>query len=245
MNIREAHYEFKQTVNALNSTSRADFLPNQIDSYLYKGLLKFIKHSTQFFEATQLWQDKLGTLLVSSPEKQPVLTPVALTQGLYEVNLGNLDFPYHRLAKIQVDMGGGNCNHRQVDAMYHPKNNSYTAFTEPSLTWKRVPYFLGNSTGTGANHNIGISIFFDTAQKFTISNVYVSYVRSPQVPFIGGYNHINGIYTTTTTPIDLDINSDYQDEVIRLAAQLALKDTGNPNVQLEEREVQKDQQKIN
>ena len=40
MNIAEAHYEFKQTVNALDTTSRADFLPNQIDSYLFKGLLK-------------------------------------------------------------------------------------------------------------------------------------------------------------------------------------------------------------
>lgn len=237
--MSEFHYQFKLLVNAGDTSGRPDFLPNMIDDYADRAQMKFIKDLTPLTEYNQTVQDKLGTLIISSPEKQPAVSLTSLGNGYYELPFSALTpYRYHRLLKVKVDGSSTNCALSQVTAHYHQKDDDYTAFTEPSATWKRIPYFIGASQSS-----TGMALFFDTKSRFTLSRAYVSYIRQPEKPYLGNYTKIDG--TSSTQEQQLEIHEDYHDEIVRIAAQLALADTSNPQVQITSQLVSQDKTTIN
>jgi hypothetical protein len=73
------------------------------------------------------------------------------------------------------------------------------------------------------------SLYIDTRDRdkipqFTISKVYVSYIKYPNRVFSGGYDHVDGLSTSLTEPIHCDIDEIFHDDIVRIAVRLSEKD---------------------
>lgn len=97
MKVAEMHYEFNVLSQTSDSLKNASFEPYEIDNYLNKAIIEFIKDNYSFnysirkgFETDQVRISKLSSLLVKSPELQGAIAPVDLGNGLYELNLDSL-----------------------------------------------------------------------------------------------------------------------------------------------------------
>lgn len=240
MLIDEMHFRFNKGLDRVASQDRPDFYPNEIDDYLNRAILEFIKdrygfnQKKQGFETSQERISNLMNLHIKSPGPQPALTPTEISSGIYELQLSQLAYRYFVLTYARVVIEKNNCTH-SIDATNWHIDDSKNMYNEPSYDWKRVHANFGKSTNT-ATQNIDIpSIYFDCndkneVKKFNIKEVYVSYVKTPDRVCLGTYKHIDDQSPSAISAIvHCDLDDSFHDEIVNIAIQMAQADIQDSN----------------
>ena len=227
--IKELHTEFKLEWNKSDSNHKRDFPAAFIDIFFNKAQFAYVemfyagnsgKPQRFGFETTQQRTDMLSDLVVSFP-KQPILTPVEVAPGIFEVKFSDLKYPYCHLVRAYADTsacGIVNITPKQHDDFNRILNDD---LTKPSRAWKRAPSRIAASTDDS-----GSSLYIHTNQEFDISEVKLEYIKKPRDVFFGGYDslaYINGDLTApnkSSDPIDSEICK-YKDILVKLAVEEA------------------------
>ena len=236
MLIDEMHYRFDLTLDRVASQDRPDFYANEKDDYLNRAILKFVKdrygadNEKKFgFETNQERISNLMTLHIKSPELQPGINPLALTNGLYEVRLSSLLYRYLFLTSAKVLIKKGECT-KTIDYTSWQIDDRKTVFSDASFEWSRVLANFGKSTLSTTTNKELPSLYFDTRNKkgvpqFTIETVYLNYIKYPNRVCLGTYKHIDDTSPSATTPVThCDIDDGFHDEIVNIAVELAYKD---------------------
>ncbi len=250
ISIKQLHYEYKQELDKVDTSSRPDMLIHQVDIYLNKGIHNWFvdqydtKKDGRGFELSEKQIQKLGSFHVLSPQIQPGIIPIEISTGIYEVRLGDLEHELAFITKVVVDIAKDGCETENRRATFYQTNNTPNFYKKSSWRWRSVYYSVGKSTSTGTNYsNIDKSIFIDTNGEFTISQVYISYLKWPKQVYFGSYSHINGqaAYQSPNPPIDSDVDYFYKDDIIHYAVEQTRIDIGDPEWQLSRNKIELDQ----
>lgn len=233
MTIAQLHHEFKLEANKIDSNDRPDLLPAEIDAYLNKAIWLFVKSRygsetpKRGFETDQLRISNLASLHVKSPELQPVITPSSLNNGIYEVKLTTptLSYNYLALTRARVNIAKSGCTStNDLIKVIETDDRANLRFIKPSYTWKRINARFGKSSD-GSNNQ---SLYLDTGSDFTISNVYIDYLKYPNTVYLGSYDRSLIGLTTSNTPVQCDIDSAFHPEIVSLAVQELNRDLRDP-----------------
>lgn len=226
MTITESHYQFKLNMDRVDSMSNPDFTAPEIDWLLNEAQRIFVEQrlnpnsnpKRKGFEASQKRIDDLSTLVVKFP-LQPYITPT-LTDGIYEVPLDSLDFPYLHLLSAYVELEVADNCLKEVRLKFMQHDDYREAlkdpFNSPSLEF--VPYNFGRSS-------TGTSSIYMYPGIYSINKVYLEYLKQPRKVSLGTYTYIDG---TTKTPTSFELPEHTHSEIIDLACQIASLNVESP-----------------
>jgi len=237
MLIDEMHFEFELRIDRVASQDRPDFYDNEIDAYINRAIKKFVKarYGTDNpkktgFETNQERISNLMSLHVKYPV-QPALVPMNSGNGIYEVRLKDLAFPYLFLTSARTTIKKDECI-ETIDYKSWQVDDRKNTFNEPNFEWRRVHATFGKSTlTTNVNQDL-FSIYFDTTnfkgeQQFNVTAVHLSYIKIPDRVCLGTYIHIDDKITQApsfSSIVHCDIHSDFHDEILEYAVMYAAKD---------------------
>lgn len=225
--IRELHYQFKLNIDRVDSLSNPDFNVAEIDWLLNEAQLIFIKQrmnptsnpKQKGFEQSQKRIDDLGNLVIKFPA-QTGLTPQNPSNGVYEVPLQNLLFPYMYLlsAWVEAEITPG-CI-KNIPLKFTQHDDYRYALEDPfnSAGEEFIPYNIGRSS---ASNNEALYIY----SNYPISKVYVEYIKYPQRVSMGTYPYIDGVTYAEQT---LETSPQTHPEIVDIACFLAGSNTQNP-----------------
>jgi len=159
MLITEMHVEFDIALDRISSLDRPDFKPHERDIYLNKAIMLYLKDNyyvdaaaKKGFETNQKVITALGNLHVKSPELQPGIAPVLLSNGRYELklsslgnNIGGRYFRYLYATKIVVEIIKDGCS-QLCEIRLNQIDDLKLKYTEPSWQWCRVLANFGKSS---------------------------------------------------------------------------------------------------
>lgn len=237
MLIDEIHYEFDLRFDRVASQDRPDFYDNEKDSYINRAIKKFTKdrygtdNPKKFgFETNQERISNLMSLHIKYPV-QPALTPINQGNGIYELRLSDLEYPYLFLTSARITITKDGCS-KTIDHKNWQIDDRKNTFNEPNFEWGRVHANFGRSTVSSPNNDQLYSIYFDTTnyagvQQFTITSIQLSYIKIPDRVCRGTYIHIDDKVTTPpafSAVVECDLPSDFHDEIVNIAVYLAYKD---------------------
>lgn len=209
MRIDQMHYNFKMELDRVASNDRPDLMPWEIDEYLNKAILKFVKLRYNYndsiksgFETNQERIEELSSLHIKSPELQPAIIPTYLGNGRYEFRLNDLGnningqyFRYLFLTKAIITVQKNNCT-KKLDLIAWQIDDKKTAFNASSWNWNRVLGNFGKSlfpTPPTSNATIGDTMDY-TANLITGSGTTERYnndmLKSLYVDATNKYNEI-------------------------------------------------------
>lgn len=227
--IDQSHIEFKLEYNKINSNHKRDFPAAYIDIFINKAQFSFVERfysgnsgkAERFgFETTQQRTDMLSDLVISFP-KQPVLNPVEVSPGIFEVKFSDLKYPYCHLIRAYADTSS--CGVINVTPKQHDDFNIILNdfMQRPKKLWKRAPSRIASSTDDS-----GSSLYIHTNEDFNISEVKLEYIKKPRDVFFGGYDSLAFINGDVNAPNKSSerINSEivkYHDILIKMAVQEA------------------------
>jgi hypothetical protein len=81
----------------------------------------------------------------------------------------------------------------------------------------------------------------DGNSEFEIESVEISYVKYPNKPYSGGYQHIDGRNIDINKQVHCDISDIFAQEIVRYAVNLAANDVTNvANIQIRGTQIQND-----
>lgn len=263
MTTQEVHYEFGLQVNKNDTYNYIGFEPYEIDNYVNRAILQFVKlnynpniNSKNGFDRSEYSSSKLNTLLIKSPELQPLLTPNLISEGLYELptfdlgkNINGQNFQYLYFVKGFVRAQKQGCGVKKFDFSIMPYNTDIQSFNKSSWNWNRLLCYQGKSStvfpNIGNNTDINntrvsdlmegnrlgndklTSLYFDTNGEYEIESVGITYLKYPNRVFIGGYTPLDLNVDDITKPIHPDLPEIYMSEIIAQAALTAVLDTSN------------------
>lgn len=226
MTILEQHYDFKLKSDQVDSLSKRNFLPAEIDWLLNESEHRLITQrmgigNPKFtgFENTQKRIDDLKNIHVRFPV-QPALTPT-LSSGIYEINLADLTYPYMYMTRVVGTYTSDGCT--TVDIPFKPVQTDdltdilIDPFNKPHKY--KVPFTYGQSTSGTTG-----SIFIHPAGG-VVSDVKVEYIRKPTRVNLGGYLDILGVLTTTQ---DSELSEHLHTEIVNMAVALATRIMNDP-----------------
>ena len=235
MLITEMHAEFKLRGDAVDSQVFPDFTPREIDSFLNSSLNLVVKHTYKIdltgsgFENDEDKIEKLSTLHLISPERQPELTPANVGNGVYELDTSTLSSELWWITKVEAKITKEQTS-KYVRCRPKKADQLEDAFSRPSFFWKRCPVVIAKSS-TGNSK----SIYFYTDEDFSVDKARVSYIKKPNRLWFGTYNHIDGASVVGDTPISCDIPDIVHDEIVNWAVLEAFRSIGHPNMPLIEK----------
>lgn len=215
-------------MDRVDTLSSVDFSTAEIDWLLNEAQLIYIKQRLSpasnvkktGFENTQKRIEDLSKLVVKCPVLQTPVTP-ALIDGVYELDLSTLQYPYLYMVALVCDVEvSENCTKRvplkEID--HNDYRDSFRdPFNSPSLEF--IPYNYGTSS-TG--DNVSLYMYPFTAP---ITLVYPEYIRYPARPSYGNYVYIDGI---TYPELSLETAAQTHPEIVDLACQIASLNIENP-----------------
>lgn len=229
MDIALAHYNFKLKLNEMDSSTKLEFSPAEIDEYLNSALMYWVKQRDsgnnvlkQGAEMTQRRIDNLSPLLVDNE----LVAVLSSADNVYKFDLGALTQNYFRFMRASITID--ECPDRipvtdvaRHGDLHHILSDNYR---KPSIIWKRAVASFGRGTADAERH---ISIHSNGA--YTVTGLYLDYYKLPVTVTIGGYNDINGAAKVKT---QFDIPSEYVEEVVLLAVKIAAGHIQDPSTQL-------------
>jgi hypothetical protein len=236
MLIDEMHFRFNLGLDRVASQDRPDMYPNEIDNYLNRAILEFVKDRYGFasqklggFETSQERISNLMTLHVKSPSVQPAIVPVTNVDGIYEIRLNSLLHRYLFLTSAKVKISKGDCN-KSIDFKNWQIDDMKNTFNEPNFDWGRVHVNFGLSSAASTSNADLPSMYFDTTnyageQQFNVDEVHINYIKTPARVCLGTYKHIDDTTPNPTTAVtSCDIDDSFHDEIVNIAVQMAFKD---------------------
>ena len=234
MNINQMHHEFELEANKIASLANMNFIPVEKDAYINKGIWFFLKdrygidlNTGKGFETNQDRISQLSNLHIKSPELQTPLNPTLISNGIYKVELKDLDFEYLFLTKATADIKKATCFKYNVRIKLKQTDDTNTIFSNPDFKWNIVNAQFGKTNSGTTINNEKSALYVYTEPGTTVENVYIDYIKYPNRVFFGGYNHIDGQSTSTDPKINCDIDSAFHDEIIRIAVDFAREDVGD------------------
>jgi len=244
MNVREMHYDFKQKLNKADSQQRRNLLPMEIDKYLNEAQLSFIKTvanpKQQFaLEAVQRSIDDISSIIMHS-SVSAVQDHNAPNRYICDLNGLVPRFLYYISAEVLIKNNACCENGRmaRVFIMKHTDLFHRNDFYSSSWMWSEVAgVFEGD-------RNL---ILFDDGgygneATFTIEDVYVDYIKVPNLIFYGGYNTIDGSLGVGDQPQDCELPFQVHSDVVDIAVLMAASNLMNPDVQAKIQKVQMNNQ---
>ena len=212
------HYQFKVSMDRVDSASNSDFLPGEIDwllneaqdIFIEQRYSKFSNPKKNGFEETQKRIDDLSTLVINFP-LQPALTPV-LSNGVYTLDLSTLAFDYLHLISLSCVTTKDNCTF-DTPMKFMPHDKITIALRDPfnSPSSDAVLYNLARN----ANNTTSLYIY---AGDYTVSAVKVEYLKKPSRISVGNYKYIDGvIYPPATSELPSAVHR----EIVDIACQIA------------------------
>lgn len=228
MTTLEWHYDFKLKIDKVDSLSKDDFHPAEIDWLLNESVEVFMKQRygltnnvSKGFEVTQKRIDDLKTLVIKSPSSiQPAL-PVVLIDtkhGMYEAKLGDLEFNYYFLIRAEASISKSDCTkcvgvtNVQHDDLTAALNDS---FQKPNFEWGEVVAVFGKETQPISNKG---SLYLYSNGEFVIDNVYIEYLKEPTRISVAGYTRMDG---SPSLAVQSDMPDHTHREIVDLAVQIA------------------------
>lgn len=161
---------------------------------------------------------------------QPTITPT-LDSGVYEVDLANLLYPYLFYISGSVDAQDANDCTSNIPLKFFQHDDYRESlrdpFNLPSLEF--IPFNFGrSSSGTGSSMYI-------YPGDYTVSDVYIEYIKYPSRISYGNYTYIDGtVYPEATS----ELEDHTHQEIVDLACQLAALATENPEyIQLKNQKI--------
>lgn len=221
------HFEVKFRANKLDTQVLRDLPAAHIDRALNAATVDFVEgfYSGQSivarnmgFEVTQQRTDMLSTLVVKNPE-QPDLAPVNFdaTLNVYEVPFSNLVYPYVHILRVYVFTDCDGVSLTNVQLVQHDDLNVILIdpLRRPSLKWRRCIAAIGKT-----NNNIGeSSLYVYTDGQFAVNSVRIEYIKRPVVVYYGGYNSLDGLYTTGDPQVNSDLPEQYHSLLVDMTVQ--------------------------
>ena len=234
MTILQAHQLFKERFNRLASNYHQDLTPYQIDEYLYNGLTEMLKDIVEESSTIQK-QNVLSSLLVT-PNEQPLVTPVANVNNVYEFDLNRLKYPYFHFEKGDVTTTCGLIP--VIPVTYNRLQDLLKDHHQrPSKMWRRTLSVIAKSSSS-----LGASLYVYSAADLPIESLSISYIRMPVRPFFGGYDtpdflrcqelggsDCNQYYSAGSPAVDIDLHPNFQSNVIDFAVKEAFRALGLVN----------------
>lgn len=247
MLIDRMHYEFEVRFDQVNNQTKPDFTPLERDTFLNNAIREFVKkrfgldpQTKVGFESDSDTIRALSTLHIESPQVQPEITPNDLTDGIYSVDLDDLEEDAWFITKVEVRATKENCPSKKIACRYKPIDQLNDRFSTPSYKWLRCPFRISSS---GANSKSTVYIF--TEDDFEITSTLISYIKKPNIVFFGGYNQIEGLYTDTDAQVHCDLDENYHDEIVDVAVKLALRSLGDNRINIFQSDIINNKQKTN
>lgn len=229
MTIEEAHYQFRLSMDRIDTLSNPDFNKAEIDWLLNEAQDIFVKQRISAmsnpkragFEASQKRIDDLSTLVVKYP-LQPYLIPT-LDSGVYEVDLYDLAYTYLHFVSGYCELTLSNDCTTQVLLKFVQHDDYREAlldpFNSPSLEY--IPFNFGRSS---SSDHVSTSLYIYPSD-YTINKVYVEYIKKPRRVSYGNYTYLDG---TTLPATSFELPEHTHIEVIDLATQIASLAVENP-----------------
>lgn len=185
MLVDSLHKAFQLATSNIDTLDRISFEPYEIDIYLNKAIIQFVKDSYNYrydrnkgFEVEQSTISKLSSLVIKSPELQPAVTPNNLGNGRYELNLDSLGnnvngqyFRYMYFISGFANCTYNGCNKRiRIHLTQHDDLISY--YNSSSFYWGRVNGQFGKSKTTFTNYGDNTTSINDTLLNLVNNNRY-------------------------------------------------------------------------
>lgn len=219
MNVKEMHYSFKVKTDKVDSLKNVNFLPAEIDWIINESIQNFVDNKYKDFESIQDLIDQLSSLTIKSPTTiQPAVPVTQVSTGVYQMKLSDLEFKYLHLVRLNAlanktgctakIMRGNEVTHDVLDKVL------LSPFEGPNYDWVILPYVFGRENTAGSTNS---SIYLYTKGEFTLVEAYPEYLKIPTQVFYGGYNSLDGQYTTATPPVDSDLPEAFHRRIINIA----------------------------
>jgi hypothetical protein len=220
MTISEMHYDWKLKIDKVDSFSKADFSPAEIDWLLNEAIMVIVKQrygitnsKRSGFESSQKRIDDLKSLQIKFP-LQPGITPTPLASNLFEVSLDDLIYEYWFLTRATVDVVKPNCVEKaslkliQHDDLNFALNDPFNKSDDTEVLYN----FGRGSSGTSD------SIYLYPDSTYPLGQVFIEYIKKPAKVSLGGYTYLDG---TLTTQQDCDLSEHLHNEIVDVAVQIA------------------------
>lgn len=203
MQVLDMHYDFKRKFNALDTSQRRSFQPQEIDWLLTEAQRQFVlsRLMGQGLVEGQKFLDDIRTLI-----KDSEIVPVD----------NGAPFPQDQLillkAEAQCTKEGCGTKWIRIFNMSHDPIHETDAFAKSSFEWEEL----------NAEYRDGAYKLFPT--DFTVSKVRFTYVKDPARIYYAptGYKLPNG--TTVTGIADCQLPSHTHDAIVSLAVSNAIVD---------------------
>jgi len=219
MNINEIHYRIKMRGNKLDSNYMKNIPPAQLDVLINDTTSDYIEmfytgNNIQGydvgFEVGEQRIDMLSSLVVKNPD-QGVLTPSNYdsTLKVYEFKFSGLKYPYRHFVRAYIFSDCGTISIVPTNLTQHDDLSSVLTdkTRKPSKLWKRIVATIGKDSLSSSFQDSSLYVY--TGGEFTITGIYIEYVKQPEVVYFGGYNSLDGLYTTGDPQVDSDIPVTY------------------------------------
>lgn len=232
MDIELIHYNIQQLLDKLSTQTKPDLSESEIDMFIEKAIYAWLREQTSSLknkgvELDETQVQKLSTLTVRSPIDQAAITPSQTSGAIYEFASSDLAYDLYHVLRAEAEIADASCTKSasvffvEHDDLHYLLNDSLHA---PSLKWGRVLGLVGKgSGGTGEK-----SIYLYSDGTFSISNLYLSYIKHPVIPTIGGYNDINSVAKTKT---QLDLPEEVHHEIVDKTVELIALSINDPALQ--------------
>ncbi len=221
MTIAEAHTEFRQAGDRLDSSSIPDMLVEQVDYFLNEAINRFVKTrysgNNEFkmgFEEIQKRTEDLKTLVFT---EFPAITTVTTETNVFKANLSSLfidealttpstkEYWFYIRGRARVVKSG--CTSTYVSIMLYQHDDLDDVMLDP---FKRP--IIDEVVGYFESGNL----YIITSSGTTIDKVKLSYIKKPITVKYGTQ------YPTPSADVSFDLPEHTHKEIIQLAIIIAL-----------------------
>jgi len=226
INIDFLHFKLEQGYNKLSNNHQKYLTDVEKDEVLNTAIFEYLeifihgrnpKNFNIGFEVTQQRIDMLQTLIARNSDGTMLSYPaVQLSTGEYAVDLSTFDPKYRHFLRAYVVPS--ECTNKKIPVTITRLNDLDTKLdddgTKPSLAWKRC---LGSIKSN--------NLILYTGTDFTISEVYIEYLKNPVKVFYGGYNTLEFesgdtmAYQSGSPQVTSDLPETYHDLLVDMVVQ--------------------------
>lgn len=218
------HHLFKLKMNKLDSGANYDLPPAFIDTLIWEALNEYIeifysgntKNYQLGFEATQQRMDLLKDFINSYPDIPALLPTSSIDYNnvkLQRFDISSIDYK-HMLRIVGKDSLCSRIIKLDVEQLNNLDNELISHFKKPSVKWLRgFAYVIKNKIYTYTENNL--------------TELYLTYIKTPIKPFFGGYNTLEFLQGDNTAPsatspqVNVELSKDYANILVNIMVQLA------------------------
>lgn len=218
------HHLFKLKMNKLDSGANYDLPPAFIDTLIWEALNEYIeifysgntKNYQLGFEATQQRMDLLKDFINSYPDISALSPTSSIDYNnvkLQRFDISSIDYK-HMLRIVGKDSLCSSIIKLDIEELNNLDNELISQFKKPSVKWLRgFAYVIKNKVYTYAENDL--------------TEIYLTYIKTPIKPFFGGYNTLEFLQGDNTAPsatssqVNVELSKDYANILVNIMVQLA------------------------